>query len=93
MNGIKYFFLQFVLFCIIILSGFFLDKYISKPFTYVDLLAIVITFPILMFFLKLSGKLKNRLTSMRSFNKILLSILAIIIATVFTGVLTGEMMF
>jgi len=93
LNVIKYFVLQFVLFFIIILSGFFSDKYISKPFTYVDTLAIITYVPIFILTLHLYSKLKDRLTPIRSLNKILLSILAFIIAIVFTGVLTGEMMF
>jgi hypothetical protein len=93
LNDIKYFIIQIVLFCVIILIGFFSDKYISKPFSYVDILAIITMVPIFILVLNLGSKLKNRLKPIHILNKILLSISGIIIATVFTGVLTGEMTF
>jgi hypothetical protein len=93
LNLIKYFAIQFVLSSVIILFGFFKDIYISKPFTYVDLLAIIIAIPILILAIKLNSKFKKGLSPIRLINKVILSILAIIIATVFIGVLTGEMTF
>jgi peptidoglycan/LPS O-acetylase OafA/YrhL len=93
MNLIKYFGIQFVLFGVIILTNFYLDSYISKPFTYVDLIAIIIGASIIILSLNLYNKLKKRLKPIRLFEKILISVLAIIIATIFIGVLTGEMQF
>ena len=93
MNHIKYFGIQFVLFGVIILTNFYLDSYISKPFTYTDLIAIIIGVAIIILSLNLYNKLKKRLKPIRLFNKILISVLAIIIATIFIGVLTGEMQF
>ena len=93
MNLIKYFGIQFVLFGVIILTNFYLDSYISKPFTYTDLIAIVIGVAIIILSLNLYNKLKKRLRSIRLFNKVLISVLAIIIATIFIGVVTGEMQF
>ena len=93
MNLIKYLGIQFVLFGVIILTNFYLDSYISKPFTYTDLIAIVIGVAIIILSLNLYNKLKKRLRSIRLFNEILISVLAIIIATIFIGVVTGEMQF
>jgi hypothetical protein len=93
MNLIKYFVIQFVLFGVIILTNFYLDRYISKPFTYTDLIAIIAGIAIIILSLNLYFRLKKHIKPIRLFNKILISLLAIIIATIFTGVLTGEMQF
>lgn len=93
MNLIKYFGLQFILFCAIILTDFYLDNYLGKPFTYVDLLVVIIGASIMFTAVSLNLKYKERLMPIRSFIKILLSVLAIIIATIFVGALTGEMFF
>jgi hypothetical protein len=93
MNLIKYFGIQFILFGVIILTNFYLDIYISKPFTNTDLIAIIIGVAILILSLNLYNKLKKRLKPIHLFNKILLSVLAIFIATICIGVLTGEMQF
>jgi hypothetical protein len=93
LNLIKYFGIQFILFFVIILTGFYSDSFISKPFTYTDLIAIIIEVPILIVVLNLNDKLKKRLIPIRLFNRILLSVLAIFIATIIIGVLTGEMRF
>lgn len=93
MNFIKYYGIQFILFGVIILTNFYFDSYISKPFTSIDLIAIIIGVAILILSLNLYNKLKRRLKPIRLFNKILLSVLAIFIATIFIGVLTGEMQF
>jgi cell division protein FtsX len=93
MNLIKYLGIQFVLFGVIILTNFYLDSYIRKPFTYTDLIAIIIGVTIIILSLNLYNRLKKRLKPIRLFNKIIISLLAIIIATIFIGVLTGEMRF
>jgi cell division protein FtsX len=76
-----------------ILTNFYLDSYISKPFTYTDLIAIIIGVAILILSFNLYNKFRKHLKPIRLFNKILLSALAIIIAIIIIGVLTGEMEF
>jgi hypothetical protein len=93
LNLIKYFGIQFILFGVIILTGFYSRSYINKPFTFTDFIAIIIEVLILILVLNLNNKVKERLNPIRLFNRILLSVLAIIIATIVTGVLTGEMKF
>jgi len=90
LNIIKYFGIQFILFTVIILTGFYSDSYISKPFTYTDLIAIIIHFAILIVVLNGYFKLKERLMPIHLFNRVLLSLLAFVITIIFIGILTGE---
>jgi len=91
-NQLKYFISQFILFSIIIVIAFFSDKYISKPFTYIDLLAIgaLAISVILIVIVNLNSKLHNSLSHIRKLYKILFSIMAVILATIFIGLVTGE---
>jgi hypothetical protein len=93
MNLIKYLGIQCLLIGMIILTNFYLDSYISKPFTYTDLLAIIIGISILIPIFYLSDKLKKRLKSISLFNKISLSILAFFIVIIFTGIITEGIQF
>ena len=93
MNLIKYLGIQCLLIGMIILTNFYLDSYISKPFTYTDLLAIIIGISILIPIFYLSDKLKKRLKYIPLFNKIALSILAFFIAIIFTGIITEGIQF
>jgi predicted PurR-regulated permease PerM len=93
LNLIKYFANQFILFIVIILTGFYSDSYIRKPFTYTDLIAIIIEVSILIVVLNLHEKIKRRLIPIHLIFRILLSVLAIFIATIIIGILTGEMRF
>ena len=93
MNLIKYLGIQCLLIGMIILINFYLDSYISKPFTYTDLLAIIIGISILIPIFYLSDKLKKRLKSISLFNKISLSILAFFIVIIFTGIITEGIQF
>jgi hypothetical protein len=92
MNLIKYLGIQLILFSVIILASFYLDPYINKPFTSTDLIAIIIGIAILVVVFNFN-KLKKGLKPIRTFNKILLSVIAIVIAIIVIGVLTGEMQF
>lgn len=93
MNLIKYLVIQCLLIGMIILTNFYLDSYISKPFTYTDLLAIIIGISILILTLHLSNKLKKRLKSIPLFNKLAFSVLAFFIVIIFTGIITGGIQF
>ena len=90
LNIIKYFGIQFILFTVIILTGFYSDSYISKPFTYTDLIAIIIHFAILIVVLNGYFKLKERLMPIHLFNRVLLSLLAFVFTIIFIETLTGE---
>ncbi len=90
LNHIKYFGIQFILFTVIILTGFYSDSYISKPFTYTDLIAIIIHFAILIVVLNGYFKLKEHLMPIHLFNRVILSLLAFVITIIFMGILTGE---
>lgn len=89
-NKLKYFISQFILFSIIIVIAFFSDKYISKPFTYIDLLAIGALASSVILVINLNSKLHNSLLPIRRLYKILFSIMAVILATIFIGLVTGE---
>jgi len=91
MNLIKYFVLQLMLCSVIFLTGFYLDSYISKPFTIIDLIAIIIGVVIIYIVLTLYNKAKKGLKPVRY--GILFTILAILIAVIIIGVLTGEVKF
>ncbi|KKI88442.1 hypothetical protein WQ54_31455 [Bacillus sp. SA1-12] len=90
MNLIKYFVIQFILITVIILTGFYSDSYISKPYTYTDLIAIIIYIAILIIVLNGNFKLKEHLMPIHLFNRVLLTLLAFVITIIFTGILTGE---
>jgi len=89
-NPLKYFISQFILFSIIIVIGFFSDKHISKPFTSVDLIAIGALAISVILIINLNSKLHNSLLPIRTLYKMLLSIIAVILATIFIGIVTGE---
>ena len=61
MNLVKFFGLQCLLFGIVLLTNFYLDSYISKPFTYTDFIAIIIGLLIAIPVFILYGKLEKRL--------------------------------
>ena len=93
MNLIKYFSIQLIQFSVIILASSYLDSYINKPFTSTDLIASIIGIALLAVVFTFENKLKQGLRHIRLFNKILLSVLAIFIAIIIIGVLTGEIQF
>lgn len=92
MTYLKYFTIHFILFSIIILVGFYSDEYISKPFTYVDLIAIFILVLILIPSVNVYDKFKKRLNPVKLISKIFLSVIAVVLATIFIGFLTGEIL-
>lgn len=91
MNFIKYFLLRLMLCSVIFLTGFYLDSYISKPFTIIDLISIIIGVVIIYIVLTLYNKAKKGLEPVRY--GILFTLLAILIAAIIIGVLTGEVQF
>ncbi|PQD95603.1 hypothetical protein CYL18_06825 [Pradoshia eiseniae] len=93
MNLVKFFGLQFLLFGVVLLTNFYLDSYISKPFTFTDFIAIIIGLLIIIPVFILYGKLDKRLKPIPIFIVILLIILAMVFASIFTAFMTGEVQF
>lgn len=86
MNSLKYFIYQFIFFCTILIINVIFDKYVSKPFTQIDLIAICIVFPILLIVFIVVPKIYDN-NAIRLRNKFLISILAFILAIVFIDLL------
>ena len=93
MNLVKFFGLHFLLFGVIILTNFYLDSYISKPFTYTDFIAIMIGLSIIIPVFILSEKLEKRLKPISTFIGISLIILAMFFASIFIAFITGGVQF
>lgn len=86
MNRLKYFIYQLIFFCTILIINVIFDKYVSKPFTQIDLIAICIVFPILLIIFIVVPKIYDS-NAIRLRNKFLISILAFIMAIVFIDLL------
>ncbi len=100
MNCFKFIAFQFILFVIIIVSNVYQDKYISKPFSYIDLIAMSISLPIHILILFLIFKLYRHFNTIRLRNKISFSIVSFSLAFLFISLLEniwyeikGEMLF
>ncbi len=88
----RFCFYQFFLFSICFFININLDKYISKPFTRVDLIAICISMPILIILFIAVSKLYRRFEVIRLRNKIFISIPIFIISVLLAGFL-GQLYF
>jgi hypothetical protein len=78
---------QFILFFSLFVISIPLDKYIGKPFTSVDLVAIFISLLVIIIVYRLVNKLYGRFENIRYRNKFLISIPVIILAALFIGLL------
>lgn len=83
----RFCFYQFFLFSTLFFMNINFDKYISKPFTRVDLIAICISVPILIILFIAVSKLYRRFGVIRLRNKILISIPIFIISVLLAGFL------
>ncbi|RBP89960.1 hypothetical protein DFO70_11065 [Cytobacillus firmus] len=83
----RFCFYQFFLFSIFFFININLDKYISKPFTRVDLIAICISVPILIILFIAVSKIYRRFEVIRLQNKIFISIPIFIISVLCVGFL------
>ncbi|KIL52706.1 hypothetical protein KR50_00350 [Jeotgalibacillus campisalis] len=78
---------------LLILTSFYAGSYIGKPFSFTDLIALVISliiWSLVFYFYRTTTK---RLNYISKLNKILLSFLALIIAAFIIGLITGEIQF
>jgi len=85
MNYVRFIIYQFILFTGLFLINIPLDKYISKPFNHVDLVAICISFPVIIIVYSLVNKVYRRFESIRLRYKILISIPIVLISILFIG--------
>ena len=93
MNHVKYFCIQCTSIAVVLLTVFYSDSYISKPFTFIDLIAIPIAITMIILVVTLYNKFKKSLEPILLSNKILLSVVAIFTAIIFVGFVTGELPF
>lgn len=91
---------QYLLVTAILVVNIYADRYISHPFTRVDLLAILISLPLFISLISLISLLYHRFNSIRLRNRILLTIAAFILAVVSIAIieniwyaLYGEILF
>ncbi|PGS45911.1 hypothetical protein [Bacillus sp. AFS041924] len=91
MNLIKYFITQLMFCGVVFLTASCLESYISKPFTIIDLMVLIIGLLIYYIIFSLYNKAKKGLKPVRY--EILFTVLTILIAAIFVGVLTGEVKF
>ncbi len=82
----QFFASQFTLFSILFVFNIVLDDFISKPFTHVDVIAIVIGIPVIIIILSLVSKIYKRF-KMQFRVKIILSIPAFVLSMMFVGFL------
>lgn len=88
---IKYFLVQLIFFGVIIFIGFCSDRYISRPFTLIDMISIILYITLLFSVLTLYNKFKKGLKPISLFFRLLFSFLAIIISIIIIGFFIGEM--
>lgn len=100
MKILKFLFYQFLLIAILLVLNALLDKYISRPFSLIDLIAIFIGLPLYLLVFRLEFRLFDRFTTIRLRYKILLSVFAFILAFISIALLeniwfetTGKMLF
>lgn len=87
MNYVRFCTYQFILFSALFLINIPLDRYISKPFTAVDLIAICMGLAILLIVYLLVNKIYKRFDNIRLRNRILMTIPTIILSILFIGLL------
>ena len=83
MNSLRFLIYQFLLFFSLMVVSVFSDKYISKPFSTTDLVAILVTAPLYLLIFRLSQWLFRHFDTMQIRGKILLSLIAFILAFLF----------
>lgn len=90
---LKFFIYQFFLFNALIALNFYFVEPMRKTFSFVSILATVITVLLAVSAFGSMDKLNNQVSAIRLRNKLLLSFLAFVLAFLLFGLLTGEIMF
>ena len=90
MNFLKYLALQCIIFSVILLTSFYSKGYIGKPFTFTDFIAIILVISIIIITFSVHDKLEERLAPISTPAYMSILVLAIMIASILTGLLTGE---
>ncbi|GGP16061.1 hypothetical protein GCM10011346_46530 [Oceanobacillus neutriphilus] len=90
MNYVKFLICEIILFGLLIIVNYFFDGYIQHPFTEVDLIAIIIFFPIIGFILFSFTKLFKKFHTIPFRNKIILSIPAFIVIVIAIGIILSS---
>lgn len=93
MTLFKYVCIQFVFFSVIILANFYLDGWISHPFTYVDLLAIILGFVAFTLILPLYVKVIKQLQPIHLVSKSFIVLFVFMLAVTMIGFFTGQLIF
>jgi hypothetical protein len=87
MTHFQFFASQFTLFSILFVFNIVMDDFISKPFTYVDVIAIVIGIPVIIIIFSLVSKTYKKFKSLKFRVKVILSIPAFVLSIMFVGFL------
>ncbi|WNS78319.1 hypothetical protein RRU94_07625 [Domibacillus sp. DTU_2020_1001157_1_SI_ALB_TIR_016] len=93
MSHFRFFAYQFILISGFIAAGSYYNEHISKPFDRTELFVIGISAFLFLLTFHLMDRLYEHLRSMRLMDKILLSILAFVLASLMVGLLLGEITF
>ncbi|PEL13566.1 hypothetical protein [Bacillus sp. AFS017336] len=91
MKFIKFFVIQFMLWGVLFLTATYSDRYISKPYTIIDLVTLIISLAIYYIVLTLFDKARKTLKPDRY--EFLIYILPVLIAAIVIGALTGDVKF
>ncbi|QDP39402.1 hypothetical protein [Radiobacillus deserti] len=93
MKYIKYISIQFILFSLLIFMAYISEPYLQRPFDKVDVIAIVVMAPFVFIVLHFGDKLKALVPSIHVLVRILLTVVAILLAIILIGLVTGELQF
>lgn len=100
MKKLNFLIYQFLLLFILLVLSVILDHYISRPFSYIDLIAILIGLPLYLLFFSLVFRVFKRFDQVRLRYRILLTIIAFMLAFISIALVeniwfetTGKMLF
>lgn len=86
MDRFKYFAYQSIFFCSVLLINVIFNKYVSKPFTQSDIVAICASIPLFLAIIGVIPKIYNK-NAIRLKNKFWLSVPAFVLAIIFMDLL------
>ena len=89
MDYVKFCIYQFILFIALIIINIPLDKYISKPFTSIDLIAICISILFILILYRVLNRIYKKFENIELRNKILISIPIFLLSIIFICLIVG----